>query len=79
MKVKVLLFAQLRELAGKGEVVLEVEPGSRVLDLPGKLFPTGGISVLSRVRFAVNQDYVPAETVLKEGDEAALIPPVAGG
>ena len=28
---------------------------------------------------AVNREYVPASTVLSEGDELAFLPPVAGG
>ncbi len=30
-------------------------------------------------RFAVNSEYVPVESVLKEGDELVFIPPVSGG
>ena len=28
---------------------------------------------------AVNEEYMPAETRLEEGDEVAFIPPVSGG
>lgn len=28
---------------------------------------------------AVNREYAPAATVLREGDEVAFLPPVAGG
>jgi molybdopterin converting factor small subunit len=31
------------------------------------------------LRVAVNQKYVPEETVLDDGDEVAFIPPVQGG
>ena len=34
---------------------------------------------MSRVRSAVNQDFVGDELLLKDGDEVALLPPVAGG
>lgn len=30
-------------------------------------------------RFAVNCEYVPVETPLREGDELVFIPPVSGG
>ncbi len=30
-------------------------------------------------RFALNCEYVPVESVLKEGDELVFIPPVSGG
>jgi sulfur-carrier protein len=31
------------------------------------------------VRVAVNQDYVPREHPVREGDEVAIFPPVTGG
>ena len=34
---------------------------------------------LSRVAFAVNQTYVDRSTILHDGDELAVIPPVSGG
>ncbi len=34
---------------------------------------------LSRLAFAVNEQYVKADTILHHGDELALIPPVSGG
>ena len=30
-------------------------------------------------RFGVNLQFVPADTVLRDGDEVVLIPPVSGG
>jgi molybdopterin converting factor subunit 1 len=79
MKVRVLLFAGLREKAGKGEMELEVEPGARVIDLPGKIFGAAMAQLPKSLRYAVNMDYVTGDGLLKEGDEVALIPPVAGG
>ena len=77
MKVRVLLFAGLREKAGTGERIVELPSGSRLADLEKPL----GLekTTWSSLAFAVNQTYVPASTVLKEGDEVALVPPVAGG
>jgi molybdopterin converting factor subunit 1 len=77
MKVKVLLFAGLREKVGKGEVLLDLPTGSPLSAIRQNLnleMPTW-----SSLAFAVNQTYVPSETFLKDGDEVALIPPVAGG
>lgn len=77
MKIRVLLFAGLREKAGKAEIVLDLAEGSRVADLKAGLPVEEGS--WRPLAFAVNQAYVTAETRLRDGDEVALIPPVAGG
>ena len=79
MKVKVLFFAGLRELAGKSQMNLEVKDGesvSRLLEMLKSDFP----DLLSKpLMLAVNTEYVERDHKLKEGDEVALIPPVSGG
>ncbi len=79
MKIKVLLFAGLREKAGKGEIELEVEKGTTPKDIPGRIFGLEMNAVPKSLRFVVNEDYVAGDSALKDGDEVALIPPVAGG
>ena len=81
MRVKVKLFAILRERAGASELVIHLRPGATVADAAETLvekFPDIG-SLLPRIAFAVNQTYAKRETTLSEGDELALIPPVSGG
>lgn len=79
--MRVLFFAQLREVTGCGECCLE-EPGALTTDelwacLEGR-FP--GLSRHRRVvRLARNSEYATAETRFLNGDEVALIPPVSGG
>ncbi len=76
MLVRVRLFAQLRERAGRGEVELELAEGASVGDAIDALRETAaGLPVV----MAVNREYAPADTVLRAGDELALIPPVSGG
>jgi molybdopterin converting factor subunit 1 len=77
VKVRVLLFAGIREKIGKGELLVELPPHCPVSGLQEHLAIDK--SVWSSLAFAVNQTYSPASTLLKEGDEVALIPPVAGG
>jgi len=76
MKVAVRLFAGLRELAGTRATELELSPGSTAADVWPALDlgaePPG-------LLLAVNKSYATRETVLEEGDEVALIPPVSGG
>lgn len=81
MKVTVKFFAILRERAGAAEITTELREGSTVNDLWGVLqqeYPrlnVGGIRLL----YAVNQNYVSADTALKDQDEVVFIPPVSGG
>lgn len=81
MKVKVKFFAILRERVGTGEITKEIKEGSTVRELwealkqeYPKLAP-----VEIRLLYAVNQDYVNADYVLKERDEVVFVPPVSGG
>ena len=76
MRVAIRLFAGLRELAGKRAAEIDLPDGSTAADIWSALDlgtePPG-------LLLAVNKQYVPRETVLVEGDEVALIPPVSGG
>lgn len=81
MKIRVRLFANLREHVGKSECTLEVPAGTRVVDLLARLSsdPRFGEQCAPSLLFAINQRYVARETIVTEGDEVALMPPVAGG
>jgi molybdopterin converting factor subunit 1 len=81
MTVKVKLFAILRERAGTAEVIKQIEEGSTVADLWAALqqdYPKLAIPGV-RLLYAVNQDYVKPDCVLKDADEVVFIPPVSGG
>ena len=81
MVIRVKLFALLRERAGAAGLSLELREGASVAEaseaLARRVPPIA--KHLSRVAFAVNQNYVDRATVLHDGDELALIPPVSGG
>ncbi|MBI2214900.1 MAG: molybdopterin converting factor subunit 1 [Acidobacteria bacterium] len=81
MKVRLLLFAVLRDIVGTDERELEVADGSRAIDVwNGLRAAHPRIASYERPPFtAVNQDYVQPETMLRDGDELAFIPPVSGG
>jgi molybdopterin synthase catalytic subunit/molybdopterin converting factor small subunit len=76
VKVRVRLFAALRERAGAGELEVELPDGAVVgdvwpaLSLDGE--PPG-------VLFARNRAYAERTERIEEGDEIAVIPPVSGG
>jgi len=77
----VVLFARLRELAGTSNVACQVPDGGSARDAWNALvgsFPT--MRDYSRsVSCAVNAEYAPFTSVLKDGDEVAFLPPVSGG
>jgi molybdopterin converting factor subunit 1 len=81
MTVRVLLFARARELAGAGEVAVELPAGATVADLRAALaaaHPTLG-DVLARSAVAVDEEFAEDGTMIGEGEVAAVIPPVSGG
>jgi molybdopterin converting factor subunit 1 len=81
MKVKVKFFAILRERAGVAESTKDLRDGSTVAELWGIIqrdFPKLAVPGI-RLLYAVNQEYVTTDHVLKDSDEVVFIPPVSGG
>lgn len=81
MLVTLRLFARLRELSGKSELVVDLPEGTDARGLWNDvsrqypaLQPYG-----SSVSCAVNAEYARFTTRLKDGDEVAFLPPVSGG
>ncbi len=75
------LFAMLRQQAGWRERELELPPGATIDDawqVLAQEIPTFAAQ-RHAIRFARNREYASADRVLSDGDELALIPPVAGG
>jgi len=79
--VDVLYFAFLRERAGRESERFELAPGANVGAARAAVVAAHPdiAPVMSRVRSAVNQTYAGDEVILHDGDELALLPPVAGG
>ena len=81
MKVRLLFFAVLRDITGTSSADLEIPEGTRAADVWQRL-------CLDYQRLAgytqppmtaINESYAAPDTVLRDGDELAFIPPVAGG
>jgi molybdopterin converting factor subunit 1 len=81
MRISVLYFAVFREKLGTDGEPLELPDGARVADAVAALAARHpAIAKLAgKFRIAVNADFVSEGTELHDGDELALIPPVAGG
>jgi molybdopterin synthase catalytic subunit len=81
MRVRVRLFASLREAAGVGEAPLELATGATAEDAWERLALDFPALVPRRASLAVsvNRRYAGFDTVLRDGDELAFVPPVSGG
>ena len=81
MRVTVRLFARLRDLAGSGELVRDVEGPATVQSVWRSLvaeYPA--IAEYERsMSVAVNTDYSRMSASVNDGDEVAFMPPVSGG
>ena len=81
MRVHVLYFAVFREKLARDAEPLELAAGARVRDaidaLAARHEPIAKLR--GRFRVAVNADFADDDHALADGDELALIPPVAGG
>jgi molybdopterin converting factor subunit 1 len=81
MRVKVLLFARLREIAGQSTLSCDVAVGATIADVwqaialtHPELAPFGGA-----VSCARNEDFARMQTPVNDEDEIAFLPPVSGG
>lgn len=80
MTITALFFASYADAFGRDHMEMEVPKGSTVGDLlrhlraldPERRLPPAPL-------VAVNERYARTDQVLREGDEVAVIPPVAGG
>src|ERR1044071_56468 len=81
MRIRVLYFAVFREQIGRDEDVVELAGGARVREALAALGDRHAAMGNRGDRFgvAVNREFSDAERARAEGDELALIPPVAGG
>jgi molybdopterin converting factor subunit 1 len=81
MKIRLLFFAVLRDIKGRGEDVVELPEGTRAGEVWRRLRDEHRAlrDYVQPPMIAVNESYVGAEELLRDGDELAFIPPVAGG
>jgi molybdopterin converting factor subunit 1 len=81
MRVKVLLFARLRDITGAAELTREISPEATIGAVWRQL--TGEYPELVEydrsISTAVNADYARMDRALRDGDEVAFLPPVSGG
>jgi molybdopterin converting factor subunit 1 len=81
VRVKVLFFGRLREIAGGAEEAVEVTPGSCIEDLFASFVARRPEFARYRASLVAsrNQEFAAWSTPLDAGDEIAFLPPVSGG
>jgi molybdopterin synthase catalytic subunit/molybdopterin converting factor small subunit len=81
MKIRLLAFATAADALGTGETELEIPEGSRISDLRARLDRDhpGMIPLWPRLAVALDGRIVSPDTLLEDGAEVALLPPVSGG
>ncbi len=81
MRVRVLFFGILKDIVGRPEESLEIDPHSTL----ASLFDTYAARFETlrdkrpSILFARNREFATPETTLTENDEIAFLPPVSGG
>ncbi len=81
LKVSVLYFGLVRERLGLDRETVEIDEGTSVGRLMRELAERHGLDDLGAgsLRVAVNLEYAEPSKRLADGDEIAVLPPVAGG
>ena len=80
MKCRIKTFGISREIIGSKQLEMDVPEGYPVADFKNDLFKKyPALAELRSLYIAVNNEYAEDQSVLREGDEIALIPPVSGG
>lgn len=78
MQLNVVFFARLRREMGVEQMPVQAPEGADVRTVASLLETQHGLN-LKGCMVAVNETYAAPDTALKDGDEVAFLPPVAGG
>lgn len=84
-RLSILYFAWVREMIGHdGDEIDRPEPDTRITDLIATLAArdAGHAQALSdpaKLRAALDQHFVPLDTLIGDARELAIFPPVTGG
>ena len=75
ISITIRYFAHLREIRGQSEETMTLDAPISVGNLFTQIFKIDATSI----RFAIDAEYVSAETLVSDGDEVAFLPPMGGG
>ncbi len=82
MHITLKTFAQTREITGEDNITLNLSDNSTIETVLSQLKTRSdkwALALEGNVLTARNQELCDTETVLSDGDELALFPPVTGG
>jgi molybdopterin converting factor subunit 1 len=81
--IRLIYFASLRTIAGKDEETIVLDQETTIQQLGERIRETtpiiGEMILGKKIMVAVNQDVAQLDTVVKDGDEIAFLPPFSGG
>lgn len=81
IQITVKLFAIFQEVFATDEIQVKLNSGASVSEIFDRLVSQHPNleQWRSLTRYAINLSFAESNTILKNGDEVALIPPVSGG
>lgn len=81
MQIRVLFFGVLKDIGGRGSELIDLPEQACLKDLLVHLQQqTPDLKAhLPSTAISVNQEYARPDSILRHGDEVALLPPVSGG
>ncbi len=81
MRIKIIFFAQLRDLFESDAKEIEIEDGATIkMAVSSTLSGPGAEKVRALpLRFAVNECFEEGDRILHDGDVLAVMTPMAGG
>ena len=82
--MKILYFASLKELIGKGEDTYHIDGQKKIYQIIDELKNSNtnyniAFTKIKNLQYAVNCEYVNKESFVTNNDELAIFPPVTGG
>ena len=81
MEITLICYAVLQEIISDDPILLEVPEGctaEKVIELLSQNYPQAE-PILKSTRLAHQDDYIDKQSILNDGAEYCLIPPVSGG